>query len=89
VNNGVGFEVGEQLEHAFAITDIELVMMEAVEIPFESFLVPPGIALGAEEGGALIVVDAVNFPAKLGEVHANFGADEAGGSCDKELHLES
>ena len=60
-------------------------MMEAVEIPFEAFLVPSGVPLGAEEGGALVIVDAVDLPSKFGEMNADFRADEAGGSSDDEL----
>ena len=85
MNDGVRFEVGEQLEHAFTITNVEFVMMEAVEIPFETFLVPSGVALGAEEGSALVVVNAVNLTSEFREVNADFGADEAGGSSDEEL----
>ena len=38
--------LGPSPDFNFAITDVELVMMKAVEISFETFLVPPGAPLG-------------------------------------------
>ena len=85
MRDGVGFEFSEQFENPFAITNVEFVMVKTFEVAFETFLVPPSVTLRAEEGGALVVVDAVNLPAKLGEVNTDFGADEAGGSSNEEL----
>ena len=44
----------------------------------QAALVPAGVALRAEEDGALIVVHAMDFPAELCKVNTNFGANESG-----------
>jgi hypothetical protein len=49
-------------------------------------LVPAGITLRSEEHGTLIIVHAVDFPAELGEMDADFGTNEAGGASDEEAH---
>ena len=41
----------------------------------ESLLIPPRVALLAEEYSTLIVVNAMDLPPFAGKVDANFGAD--------------
>jgi hypothetical protein len=61
------------------------VVDEAGELGGEARLVPAGVTGGAEEHGALVVVDAVDGVAEFAcEVDADFGADEAGGAGDEE-----
>ena len=77
-----GFDEGED---AGAIADVEFVVDEAGELGGEAGLVPAGVARRAEEDGALVVVDAVDGVAEFaGEIDADFGADEAGGTGDEE-----
>ena len=60
-------------------------VLEAGDQSDQAFLVPAGITLLAEEDGALVVIKAVNFPAKGGKMEADFRADQAGGSSDEEF----
>jgi hypothetical protein len=41
--------------------------------------------LRTEEDGALVVVEAMDFPAEVSEVETNLRADEAGGTGDEKL----
>lgn len=88
VDNGIGLDFPEQIEDALAIADIELVVGEGgAELLGEAGLVPAGIALRAEEDRALVVINAVDVPAERGEMNADFGADEAGGTGnEKGIH---
>jgi hypothetical protein len=54
------------------------------ELGGKALLVPAGVALRSEKDGALVVVDAVDLPAEPGEMDADFGADEAGGTGDED-----
>ena len=86
VDDGGRPEALEQVEHALAVADVEFVVGERrAEVFREAGLVPAGIALRAEEDRALVVVDAVDVPTELGEVDADFGADESGGTGDEEF----
>jgi hypothetical protein len=51
----------------------------------EALLIPTRVALRTEKHGALVVVDAVDFPSKFGKVETNFRADEARGSGDEQF----
>jgi hypothetical protein len=84
MDDGIGFEPGNEVENALTIPDVELVMGEVFQLGGEAVLIPAGIALLAEEDGALVVVHAVDVPAELVEVDADFAADEAGGTGDEE-----
>ena len=61
-------------------------MFKARYLLLQSRLVPARVTLWPKKNGALVVVDAVNFPAFCSEMRADFGADEAGRACDQELH---
>ena len=88
VDDGIRLDGADQFEEALAVADVDFVVVEGgAELIGEAGLVPAGIALGAEEGGALVVIDAMDGPAEGGEVDADFGADEAGGAGDEEAHL--
>ena len=84
VDDGVGLDLLQQLEHALAIADVEFVVVEGFAKGLgEPALVPTGVALRAEEYGALVVIDAVDFPTERGEVDTDFGTNEAGGTGDE------
>ncbi len=85
VNDGVGLEIGDKIENTLAIADVEFVVVEIFDQFGQTFLVPAGVALRPEENGALVVVEAVDFPTEAGEVQTNLRADEAGGSGDEEF----
>jgi hypothetical protein len=59
--------------------------MEVFDQLGQALLIPTRVALRTEENGALVVVDAVDFPAKVGEMKTNFRADEARGTGDEEF----
>jgi len=80
MNNHIGFDFFNALEHIHAVSDVQLVVRETSAGFFEASLIPPCIALRTEEVGAHVVVDAVYFPAEGIEICDNFGADETGGT---------
>jgi hypothetical protein len=84
VDDDGGLDRLDEGEDAGAVADVELVVDEALEFLGQTLLVPAGVALRAEEDGALVVVDAVDGVAKRGEVDADFGADETRGTGDEE-----
>ena len=79
----VSVETGDEVEHALAIADIEFVVMEIFDQLGEALLIPARVALRTEENGALVIVDAVDFPSKVGKMETDFRADEARGSSDE------
>ena len=86
-DDGVGPNLAQQGEDALAVPDVEFVMDKSSPKSFgEATLVPSGVALRPEEHSPLVVIHAVDFPAKLREVDADFGADEAGRAGDQEFH---
>ena len=68
VNNRIWAHVLQNLQDFRAIANIELVMMEICDLAGQTLLIPAVVALGAEEGCALVVVDAMNLPPILGKV---------------------
>ena len=83
VHDGIRLHLIDKRQHSFAVADIELVMNKTWQVPLKPLLVPAGITLWPKEGGTLIIVHTMNFPAQLGKVYAYFGADEAGRSCNE------
>lgn len=84
VDDGIGLDLLQQVEDSLAIPDVEFMVVEGFAKGLgETALVPAGVALGAEEDGALVVIDAVDFPAVSGEMDADFGANETGGAGDE------
>jgi hypothetical protein len=78
VDDRAGAQFLEQFLNARAVADVELVVDEAGEGLLEAALVPAGVAGGAEKRGALVVVEAVDVVAEVGEKDADFGTDQAG-----------
>ena len=77
VDDGVRGEGLDEVEDAGAIADIEFVMFEVGEFFLESALVPAGVAHGAEEDGALVIVESVNVISPGVEQDAYFGTDQS------------
>ena len=71
-----GPDFPDQREDAGAVADVELVMDETGDGPGQPLLVPAGVALRAEEDGALVVVDAVDLQARLMEIQRDLRADQ-------------
>jgi hypothetical protein len=67
----------QNLPNSLAIANIQLVMMEICNLAGQTRLIPAGVALGVEEGCALVVVDAMNLPPNLAKVLAYFRTDPA------------
>jgi hypothetical protein len=61
VDDYVGLYLSKQIEDALAVADIEFVMDKALQVFLEALLVPTGVALRAEEDGALIVIDSMDL----------------------------
>ena len=89
MDDGIGLEPREEVKHALTVADVELVVVEIFDQLGEALLVPTRVALRTEENGALVVVEAVDFPAEVGEMETDFRADEAGGTGDEEFFHES
>ena len=78
VDDGVGLYLSNQIEDALAVADIEFVMDKALQVFLEALLVPAGVALRAEEDGALIVINSMDLVAEFTrEVVTNLRADQA------------
>jgi hypothetical protein len=79
VDDAGGAESFNEVEDAGAIADIDGMMGVVLEGMFEAFLVPGGIAIGAEELAALVVVDSVDRESSFVKGLTHFRADEASG----------
>jgi hypothetical protein len=75
VDDGIGLEFLEKIEHALAVADVEFVVGETREVAFEALLIPAGIALGSEKCRPLVVIDSVDLPTELREMNANLRAN--------------
>jgi len=79
MHNHVGLHGLEQVEHAAAVADIDLVMFERGKVLRQALLIPARVALGTEKYGPLVVVDPMNGVAQFaGKVGADLGADKPG-----------
>lgn len=65
VDDGIGLDLGNEVEDSLAVSDVEFVVDEALEVLLEALLVPSGVSLRAEENGALVIINAVNLIAEL------------------------
>jgi hypothetical protein len=65
VNDGIGLNLGNQVENPLTVADVQFVVDEALEILLEALLVPAGVSLRAEENGSLVVIHAVDLVTKL------------------------
>lgn len=83
VNDGVGTKFIDEIEDAFPVADVELVVMETFEGSFESLLIPSGVTLRSEKYGALVVVDTVDLPSEFGIVDADLRSDKSRRTCDE------
>ncbi|GAB3584224.1 hypothetical protein GCM10027345_30990 [Hymenobacter daeguensis] len=84
VHNGKGAHFPEQVHHALAVADIELMMTEsAAQGLGQAPLICAVIALRAKEYGPLIVVEAMHFPPAAGEKSGYLRANKPGRPCDE------
>ena len=85
VDYGIRAKRLEQGANAGPVADVQFVMDECRQSLLEPLLVPAGVALRAEKHGALIIVHAMDLPAKFSpKMHADFGADQPGRTGDQE-----
>ena len=77
MHDGIGLDVGHEPQDAIAVAQVEFVVREGPQRGGESFLIPAGVAGGAEEHGPLVVVDAVHPPAKVVEMPRYLAPDQA------------
>ena len=77
VDDAVGAEGSNEVEHGGAIADVDGVVDVVFEGLFEAFLVPGSIAIGTEELAALIVVEAVNGETALVKSLTDFRTDQS------------
>ena len=82
---GIGHDLLEEINDLLSIAYVELSMNKIPEIVLKPVLIPSRIALRAEEVCAHVVVDAINFPAVVGEKRHNFASDETAGSRDNQF----
>ena len=86
VDDDVGLNLGHEVEDPMTVSNVEFVMGESLQVRLEALLVPPGITLGAEEYGALVVINSLNLVAEfIGKIVTHLGADKARGSSDKQF----
>ena len=65
VDDGVGLDLGNQVDDSLTVSDVQFVVNEAFEIFLEALLVPASVSLRAEEDGALVVINAVDLVTEL------------------------
>ena len=88
VDDGVGSQLTKEGEDALAVADVEFVVVKGGAERFsETMLVVAGVTLRPEKDSALVVVDAMDLPAKRREMDADFRANEAGRAGDEEFHF--
>ena len=78
MDDQIGPQLAHQTQDSRAVANVELVMTEMFKRLLEPALVPAGISAGANEHGALVVVDAVDLESAAGEEGADFGANQTG-----------
>src|SRR5436190_20140077 len=66
----------EKFIHILPIPNVQLMMMEIGMCRQKATLIPAGIATGAKEVRAHVVVDAMHFPSELAKIRDNFRADQ-------------
>jgi len=77
VNDGGGFQLANECQHAGPVADIEFMVNKPREGLLQSSLVPSGVALWSKEHRPLIVVETVDLVAQLvGEINANLGTNQ-------------
>ncbi len=76
VDDELGLDLLEDLFDALAVADVLLDVGEFFAGGLEALAVPGGVALGAEELGAHVVIDAPDGEAEVVEKGDGFGADE-------------
>src|SRR5205085_1744119 len=72
-----------ELEDAFAIANVEIVMAKIRVLAPQAFEVPVCIAVAAEEAAAHVVVDAVDHPAATFEEGDSLRSQQPGGAGNK------
>ena len=76
-----GPQFGDEGEQAVAVFgNIEGLVAVAGDIAAEALQHPTGIALGTEEEGAVVAVDAGNFEPLAGEEDGDFRTDQSAGA---------
>ena len=87
MNDDVKPRVAEQAIDRRSIADVDVLVSESTRATPEAFQVPGGIAHGAEEMAAHVVVDANNIVFPLIEVEYSLRANKATTAGDDYLHL--
>lgn len=77
VDQQLWLDLLDQVSNATTVSDIEFAMREVVAGTFQPLLIPAGIAGGAEEFGAHIVVNSNDTPASGIEVRHDLGTNES------------
>jgi len=72
MDDGIGPEPVKELEHAFAITNIQLMMDEVRELCLKPPLIPSRVAAGTEKLAPPVVVYTMDCPTVGGKVRTDF-----------------
>ncbi len=65
VDDGIGPDLGDQVEDSLPVADVEFVVDEALQVLLEALLVPSGVSLRAKENGTLVVIHPVDLVAEF------------------------
>jgi len=84
MHDEAGMKGAHQGVNSRSIANIQVVVLKIGMGGQQAAGVAAGIAFGAEEVGAHVVVDAMHGPAEAAEVVHHFGADQPGGAGDEE-----
>lgn len=63
MDDGVGLDLGHQVEDSLTVANVEFVVNEALELILQTLLVPAGVSLWSEEDSTLVVINALDLVA--------------------------
>jgi hypothetical protein len=76
VHENVRLQLTQQLAHALAIADVQLVVLEPWNRFGEALLVPACIALWTEKTGPEVIIEPMHLETSLPKKEANFRANQ-------------
>ena len=87
MHNCIRTHLPQEFQHAFAVADVQFVVLISLNQRSESLLIPAGVTLRSKEDGSLIVVDTMNLPALRREVETDLGPNESRRTGDEQFFM--
>jgi hypothetical protein len=77
VNNRIWFYVGNRIQHAPSVSNIQIMVVKSLKCSLQSVAVPRSVSLWPEEIFAHVVIDTVHGPTFPAEKCHDFASNEA------------